>query len=320
MAKRSLPRWLHLKHGRYYLVRENRWHPLSRDLQEALIEYARLTAGGNNGEFGELIDRALADMQITIAASTFKNYSSCARRVLEAFAEFRPAQVRPHHIARFLDNNKDTPAMANLMRSFLKGVFARAVRWGTPGVEANPVRDIEKFRERGRDRYVTAEEFGAIREQASPTMQCLMDLAYITGQRIGDILKIRYADISEEGVFVKQQKTKNRVFIEMTPDLDAAIKQARSIHQSVKGLTLFHRRDGTPIPYNTVWGHWDRARKKAKITDVHFHDIRAASATDAKKQGLDSKTLLGHTTESSHKRYLRGKETPTAKPVKARKS
>lgn len=315
---RTLPRWMHAKHGAYYLVRSNKWTFLSRNLHDALVEYARLTAGPDKGALGELVSRALSDMKLTVAPSTFKNYSTCSRRVLEAFAEFTPQQIKPQHVAAFLDDNKATPSMANLLRSFLKGMFTRAVRWGI--VEANPVRDIEQFKTGKRDRYITAEEFKAIREHATPTLQCLMDLAYITGQRMGDVIKIRYSDISDQGVFVRQQKTGNRVLITMTPDLDAAIKQARTIHQSVKGMTLLHKRDGTALAYGTIHHQWVKACTDAKVADAHFHDIRAASATDARKQGLDSKTLLGHTTDSSHNRYLRDKETPVAMPVTARKS
>lgn len=310
---------MHLSHGRYYLVRGNKWTPLSRDLHDALIEYARLTVGkSNNQELADLVERTLGDMKATVAASTFKNYKSCSRKVLKAFSQFSPSQVKPKHIAAFLDHHRSHPSMANLLRSFLKGMFQRAVRWGI--VEFNPVRDIEQFKTTKRDRYITAEEFKAIREHATPTLKCLMDLAYITGQRMGDVIKIRYADISDEGVFIKQQKTRNRVLISMTPDLDAAIKEARSIHQSVKGLTLLHKRDGKPLAYGTIHHQWVKACTAAKVEDAHFHDIRAASATDAKKQGLDSKTLLGHTTDSSHNRYLRSKEVPIASPVPARKS
>jgi integrase len=309
---------LHEKHGAYYLVRGNKWRRLAGNLHDALIEYAQLTTGPDNGTLGDLVSRVLADMKLTVAESTFRGYMSCARRVLEAFEEFTPQQVKPHHIARFLDDNKATPGMANLLRSFLKVMFQRAVRWGI--VESNPVRDIEQFKITKRDRYLTAEEYARIREQATPTLACLMDIAYITGQRIGDCRHIRYSDISESGVFVRQQKTKARVLISMTPDLAEVIARARAIHKSVKGLTLFHRRDGTPIPYDTLYYQWSNACRDAKVEDAHFHDIRAAAATDAKAQGLDSKTLLGHTTESSHNRYLRSKETKVAMPNRARKS
>ena len=314
---RTLPRWMHEKHGAYYLVRNNKWHRLAGNLHDALVEYARLTAGPDKGALGELVSKTLADMKLTVAASTFKNYTTCSRRVLEAFEAFTPQQIKPHHVARFLDDNKATPSMANLLRSFLKGMFQRAVRWGI--VEANPVRDIEQFKTEKRDRYITAEEYKRIRDNATPTLACLMDLAYITGQRMGDCRHIKYADISEAGVFIKQQKTKARVLIAMTPDLAEVIARAKTLHQSVKGLTLFHKRDGKPIPYGTLYHQWANACRDAKVEDAHFHDIRAAAATDAKAQGLDSKTLLGHTTESSHNRYLRSKETKVATPNRARK-
>lgn len=309
---------MHEKHGAFYLVRNNKWHRLAGNLHDALVEYARLTAGPDRGALGELVTKTLADMKLTVASTTFKNYASCSRRVLESFAEFTPQQVKPHHIARFLDDNKTTPSMANLLRSFLKGMFQRAVRWGI--VEANPVRDIAQFKTRKRDRYITADEYKRIREFATPTLACLMDLAYITGQRMGDCRHVKYADISEAGVFIKQQKTGARVLIAMTPDLAEVIATARALHQSVKGLTLFHRRDGTPIPYGTLYHQWRNACRDAKVEDANFHDIRAAAATDANAQGLDSRTLLGHTTESSHNRYLRSKETKVATPNPARKS
>lgn len=317
MPKRSLPKWMHEKHGRFYYVRENRWHPLSRDYAQALTQYAELISRRGAHALQDLIDRALADMAKEVAPATLKNYRTCSRRALEAFDEFAPDQIRPKHIAAFLDDNKDTPSMANLLRSFLRGVFVRGVRWGI--VETDPTRDIKPFRTGKRTRYITDGEFAAIHAQASPVLQCLMDIAYITGQRIGDVMSIRYADITDAGLYVEQDKTGARVLITMTPDLADAISRARELHQSVKGLTLFHRRDGRPLAYNTIYGHWARACEAAHVEDVHFHDIRAASATDASAAGLDSKTLLGHTTESSHRRYLRSKVVPVAQPVPARK-
>lgn len=308
---------MHLKHGRYYLVRNNRWVSLSRNLHDALVEYARLTADVDGHELQNLIDRALKDMEKTVAASTLKNYRFCSRRVLEAFAEFSPVQIRPLHIAQFLDDSKDTPSLANLLRAFLRGVFIRAVRWGV--VETDPTRDIRPFKTEKRTRYITPDEFAAIRANASPTMQCLMDMAYITGQRIGDILKIMIADITSEGLHIHQQKTGTHICIAMTKDLDSAISKARGLHRSVRGLTLFHKRDGSPLSYTTMYGHWRKACQAAGVEGANFHDIRAAAATDARAAGGDSQTLLGHTTESSHRRYLRSKVVPVAQPLPARK-
>ena len=83
---------------------------------------------------------------------------------------------------------------------------------------------------------------------------------------------------------------------------------------------LFHTRQGKPFSYWTIRTLWQRATTSAGVEDAHIHDIRAKAATDAKAQGLDSKSLLGHASESAHLRYLRGKETPVAEPVRIRKS
>jgi integrase len=87
----------------------------------------------------------------------------------------------------------------------------------------------------------------------------------------------------------------------------------------VRGLTLFHKRDGSPLSYTTMYGHWRKACQAAGVEGANFHDIRAAAATDARAAGGDSQTLLGHTTESSHRRYLRSKVVPVAQPLPARK-
>jgi integrase len=307
---------MYFKHGAYYLVRQNKWIRLNKNLREALIEYASLTTISEGGELQKLISDALADMGLSIAPGTYKNYSACVNRILEAFIEFRPEQIRPQHIARFLDDNRETPAVANTLLGFLRNVFQRAVRWGV--VETDPTRDIRGFKIKKRDRYITVDEYRRIQEYATPVLRCLMDMAYLTGQRIGDILNLKLADIEETGITFVQQKTGAKVRIAMTPDLAEVIERAKSLHTSIRGATLFRRHDGSLIPYNTINGQWVQSTRMAGVEDAHFHDLRAAAATDAKAQGLDSKTLLGHKTESSHNVYLRSHEIKTATPNKAR--
>lgn len=314
---------MHEKHNAYYLVRNNKWHRLAGNLHDALIEYARLTSGPDGAALGKLVADVLDDLKLTVADSTFKNYLSCSQRVMEQFIEFTPEQIKPSHVARFLDDYKRTPSMANLLHAFLRNMFKRAVRWGV--IEADPSRDIEKFKTDGRDRLITDEEWKAIKKKASPVLSALMDLAYITGQRIGDVIGIRHVDISKEGVFIKQKKTKARRLIQMTQDLEAAIGIAGGLYPGVKSQMLFHKPDGEPLSYTTIYGHWRRACHAAGIEavgkkGVHFHDIRAGTATEADEAGADGRGLLGHTTESSHNRYLRSKKVKKVAPIPARKS
>lgn len=316
-TSRKLPARMHLKHGRYYYVHQNKWTALSRDYHDALVEYARIIKP-NKGGMEELIDRFMLDAKPTVKPNTFKTYTAAAEKLKHALVEFSPAQVKPMHVAQILDHYRSTPAMANVMRNVLKQVFAKAVIWGL--AEINPVQFVQPLKTKKRDRYITEDEFNAIREKASPTMKAIMNICYLTGQRIGDVLKIRYSDIDDNGLFFRQEKTGNRLKVAMTDDLRAAIDTAKSLHKSVKGMTLFHTRQGKMLAYWTVRTLWERATAAAGVENAHIHDIRAKAATDAKAQGLDSKKLLGHASESAHSRYLRSKEIHVAEPVKIRKS
>lgn len=311
-----LPVRMHLKNGRYYYVHRNKWIGLSRDYHDALVEYARLIRPAASG-MQDLLDRFLEDIRPRAAKSTVRTYGVAINKLRAAFVEFSPEQVRPVHVAQVLDHHRATPSMANVMRNVLKQAFALAVRIGL--AETNPVRDVQPFREKKRDRYLSAAEYSAIRAKATPTLAAIMDICLITGQRIGDVLKIRHADIGADGLYFKQQKTGHRLRVEMSDDLRRAIDTARTLHTSLRGLHLFHTRQGKPFAYWTIRTLWVRATIAAGVEDVHIHDIRAKSATDAKAQGIDSKALLGHTTETSHNRYLRSKEVPTVQPLKIAK-
>lgn len=314
---RDLPKRMHFKHGRYYYVHRNKWHPLSTNFHEALTEYGKLIEPPKGG-MAELISDFMTHLRSEVAPSTYRTYSVAADKLKKALIEFAPEDVKPRHVAQIMEHYKKTPAIANTMRNVLKQVFAAAVISGK--CDINPVQFVAPRRVNKRDRYITDAEFDAIRKHATPTMRAIMDVCYLTGQRIGDILSLRLQDITDDGIYFKQQKTGNRLKVTMTPDLAAVIAEARTLNASVRGMTLFHSRSGKPFSYWTVRTLWERATLAAGVEDAHIHDIRAKAATDAKSQGLDSKTLLGHSTDSAHLRYLRSKEIPVAEPVKLRRS
>jgi len=263
-----------------------------------------------------LLTRWLDDADISPV--TRRNYGVIVRRLSDIMAEFEPHQVTARDIMAIMHHHRKSPGMANHIRTVLIGALELAFMENI--VERNVARDVRPLPVGKRDRYLTDAEYSAIHTQATPTLQSVMDLCYLTGQRIGDILSIRYADLTEEGIAFRQSKTKHRMVVAWSSDLQAAVARAKALHQSVKGLTLLHTRRGTPFAYWTIRTLWDRACKDAKVDDAHIHDMRAKAATDAKKQGLDSQALLGHASESSHLRYLRSKETPIATPVSFRLS
>lgn len=304
----SLPKSVYLKHGAYYLVRKNKWIMLSRDYAEAMGEYGRLTAKKAPLKgVGALVQDTIAEAENRLKPNTITQYRLCLKRINVAFEDFKVEQVKTKHIAQFHHHFIDTPNMANRALSLLKISFDRAVLHGV--CEVNPARPVKRHPEHKRTTLMTDDQFNALCEYDNPALKTIMELCYYTAQRIDDVLSIKMSDISSEGIAFEQAKTGKRLIVRMNPSIQAAIKEARSLHPTkIAPIYLLGQRNGKKREYSGVRGLFDRAKKAAGIEGVTLHDIRAKSITDAKRVGLDSMALGGHDSESSHKRYLRSKE------------
>lgn len=312
---KHLPSCVYERSGAFYYVKQNKWTLIGRSLPEALKAYAKIIDAPTD-KMPALLDRYLKD--IDVAPNTLKLYKSAVKKLSEIFAEFEPVQVTARDMMTVMHKLKSTPGMANIMRVVMIGAMDLA--FIEQYVDRNVIRDTKKLPMAKRDRYITDAEFAAIYRIAPPTTQVIMDLCYLTGQRISDVLNIRYSDLTEHGIEIVQQKTKHRMLIAWSEDLLKVVDRAKKLHASVKGMTLLHTRAGNTIPYGTVVSAWKLACGKAKVENAHIHDIRAKAATDSNADGLDSKTLLGHQSESVHNRYLRSKETPVVKALSFRQS
>ena len=316
---RHLPACMYQKHGAYYLVRKGKWERLDSDYQAALMAYAKKTIGPALGGMPALIDKALAHHRKKLSVNTVKQYEVAAERLKAIFAEFEPRQVLPRHVAAVKMDLADTPNMCNRILSFLRIVFSYALEWQE--VDSNPCIGIKRHEEARRDRYITDGEFSALLAASSQYIRCILEMCYLTGQRVGDVLSIRLADISDEGVAFTQEKTGAKLIVMMTDDLREVIARAKAIPRKVRPLTLFCSRGGKPVSYFSVRDAFSELRKATGIEGVTIHDIRAKSLTDADREGKSAQALGGHTDARMTARYLRGRlpkiaHAPTM-PIKA---
>lgn len=305
---KHLPPCVFHRHGAYYYVKRGEWKPIGTTLTQALAEYARIIAPPTGG-CDALLERTLAKSKETVKPNTHAQYSQACKKLKPILAEFTPDLLEPHHIAAILDHLRSTPNMANRMLTFMRLSFSNGLTWGLN--RTNPCYGVKRHVERRRDRYLTDQEFTAIGTAAVPQLRAIMRICYLTGQRIGDVLAIRLADIGKDGIAFQQQKTAKRLRVN-APGLEQAIEQAKALHSNVRGMTLFHGRGGRPLSYGGVRDAFERACKLAGVEDATLHDIRAKSLTDAKKQGKNAQKLGGHSTEAMTNRYIRDRDFEAA--------
>lgn len=309
---RDLPAKVYRKHGAFYYVEKNKWERIGSTIEEAMEAYTRKVKAASTGAgMPKLIDDVMKQLGTKLKPNTLEQYEAAARRLKEILAEFEPHQVQSKHVAAIKNSMATTPNMANRVISFLRTVCTYAVEWQL--MDNNPCVGIRRFEEKKRDRYLTDAELAAILAVSTENMRVIYLMAYLTAQRINDVLGIKLADISDEGIAFKQQKTDKRLIVAMTPDIKDVIARAKALPRSARGLTLFTtKRTCKPVIYETVKQQFKKATERAGVKDATLHDLRAKSITDAKKQGHNPQILAGHSDPRMTERYIRLREIDVA--------
>lgn len=296
------------RHDTYYTItRSNERINLGHDLIEAKRRLLDLEAGRPvAGSIGELLDRYLREISPKKASATHKDELVSAEKLRAVFGKMRPGDLRPMHVARYLDLRGETaPIRANREKSLLSHVFTTAMRWGI--IDSNPCRGVARNTETPRDRLVTDAELAAFRifaELSGNTGQLLSivaRLAYLTSQRRGDLLKLRLDRLTDDGIMIQQGKTGAKVLIEWTPALRECVATLRALPRPVRGLYLICNKLGqayTDSGFKSMWGRVMDAWCEAGGERFTFHDLRAKAITRMVEDGRQARDLSGHATDA----------------------
>ncbi len=80
-----------------------------------------------------------------------------------------------------------------------------------------------------------------------------------------------------------------------------------------EGTTIIHTRRLKPYTYYGIRSIFRRVVDRAKLPDVHIHDIRRTAITNAKKEGRRAQEFSLHKTESEANAYV--VEVPRVRPL-----
>lgn len=214
------------------------------------------------------------------------------------------------------DGTKRGPATVVRYLACLSHVFTVAIgdwEWA----EVNPVRGIRKPQEpRGRDRYLLDDErerlLAACKASTSPDLYMVVLLALSTGMRRGEIMHLEWGDIDFERKLVSLRQTKNgsrRSVPLCSPAFDEMVARAkvrRLDTQLVFPSSVVIQGKPNKISPRDITKPWETARKKARLVDFKFHDLRHSAASYMAMSGastLEIAAVLGHRTLQMTQRY-----------------
>lgn len=295
--------------------------------------------------FGGLIDRFLADhVEAKRKPRTAEYYRSLLERYAKPELGTRPAaevarpEVAKLHLA--LRKNLHT---SNRLVAVIGSMYSFAGKNGLVPEGCNPARGIEKYREQGRERYLTGEELQRLgaaiaegetvgipwdldlthpkakhipiswkgqREKLDPFAAAALRLLILTGARLREILHLRWRECDlERGLLLLPDSKTGRKTIVLS---DAALSVTRSLIPTT-GLTLADKASGYVIkgasedkPRADLKKPWAAVQRHAGLQGVRLHDLRHTFASIGAGASLGLPIvgkLLGHSQPQTTARY-----------------
>ncbi|HJV75460.1 MAG TPA: tyrosine-type recombinase/integrase [Noviherbaspirillum sp.] len=295
--------------------------PLGGDFIAALRKYSELHQIGKPNRdivFGDVIKKYRAEVLPTLAVNTIRVQKSDLKYLEKNFADAPLEAVKPGHVHRFLAKYKDKPTTANRCKRLFSAMWNRAREWEYTNAP-NPAAGIKGHKLGKRDVYIDDAIFKAVWEAGSEPLRDAMDLAYLTGQRPADALKLTEHNIKDGHLVIKQAKTKTPLRITVVGELDMLLKRIRARKDGYKihATTLLVNTQGKALTKAVLRNHFDDARvdaakKHPELADdikaFWFYDLRAKAADDTADMRGDeaASNLLGHSDVKTTKRhYLR---------------
>lgn len=310
-TNKHLPKYVTIVHGAFWYrppkSKAVRIGPAD-DVSGMYLFMSKLdTKQGPLTTMNDCFDRYEKEVLPGLEPRTQKDYRRHLIKLREVFGHMAPDDVQPRHVGQFLDVQTGK-IHRNRQVAVLSAVFSKAVgRWYV--AERNPCAKVERHKSAPRDRHVTDAEYAAVYALANPKVQVAMDLALLTGQRQGDLLTMKWSQVTPEGITVRQGKTGRRLLVEMSPTLEAVLNRAKAFLPHLPREYVLRRGDGQPYSadgFRAMWQRTMRAYKKKGGVRFTFHDLRGKSATDS--GSLEAAyERLGHTSIAMTRRvYDRG--------------
>ncbi|HCT1750084.1 TPA: phage integrase Arm DNA-binding domain-containing protein [Escherichia coli] len=241
------------------------------------------------------------------------------------------SSVDVRDIAQLLDEyiTAGQPRMAQVVRSVLIDVFKEAQHYGEVPPGYNPALATKQPRRKITRQRLSLEEWQKIFDIADARHRYMgnaMLLALVTGQRLGDISRMKFSDIWDDHLHVIQEKTGSKIAIPLSLRLNAINWSLRDVVARCRDyavspyLVHFFRATsqaerGAQVKANTLTMNFSKARDLAGIdwgegSPATFHEQRSLSERLYEAQGVDTQKLLGHKSPNQTAKYHddRGKE------------
>lgn len=192
-----------------------------------------------------LADDYLASLEFQSKADgTQRYYSVTLKRITELLGKFPVNDLKREDVQLVLDNEMVGPGAHNAFIALLGIIYTFARRRGKTDLE--PVKDIPKLATGEHEAWPEHVLEAGLKSEHDRT-RLAVHLLYFTGQRIGDVMAMRWSDVRDDAVFVVQQKTGKKLRIPLHSELKAELACTPK-----RGVSIIVNQDGKPMTGQVV--------------------------------------------------------------------
>ena len=279
---------------RYFLhsqVGGNRvWHAIG-DAEDITLEYARTQARSMLGSRRNGEEPASGTPEIpfeTVAEEVFRRYQRHWKpSTLKVNLQYYRSQILPwfrgrpiagitrRDVQQWFASLHATPVAADRSAPVLSVIFRQAETYGYRPEGSNPCTGIKRYRRRGRERFLTADEMRRLSRvldryrESDHLGTSIVRLLLLTGCRKSEILTLRWSEYREGKLHLSDSKTGPR-----TVWLSSAARRVLDGLPRSGSWVFPSTRRNSHLSGGSLDSFWQKVRAEADIEDVRCHDLR----------------------------------------------
>jgi len=247
-----------------------------------------------------------------LSSGTQADYGYAIDKLREHFGSAPLDQVRPTHVTQYIEMRSAQSRHRALREASILGMIYRFAR-ANDLTTADPVSSVKRGKMPGRKAiYIEDDILQAVYDVACQPLKDALDLAYVIGQRPGDVLSLHEGSIKDGTLNLRQTKTGTPIRIAIKDALKEVIDRilARKKTYAVRSLALLVDERGQRMTKSKLRGRFERARDLVPAAaNFQFRDLRAKAVTDMREaSGIDAaKNLAGPASVVMTEHYTRNR-------------
>ena len=258
---------------------------------------------GEEKTFKEMMDRYKAEY--LPLKSHPEKYESMIKNLLAFFGGFCITEITHSLVNQYKVKGEGKKIATNRELSVLRAAFNIAIKeW--EWVKNNPVNKVKLWKEPpGRVRYLTEEEFDRLLNECPAYLKSIVTVARHTGLRKENILSLTWSqvDLFRRLIILEHTKNNERLSVPLNETLMSLFKQLSRVRH-INSPYVFSKPDGSKRCF--IQDDFEKAVKRAGITNFKFHDLRHCFASALVQKEVDLyqiQRLLGHKSNAMTQRY-----------------